>query len=202
VLAYASTKDTEARFGAVSLSVDPAVSTGAGFSKPTRIYPARLVLAAPGDFLRMTGRLVRELPRLYALLRVALGIGTGTGRLAPSNQLSWRGRVVRLGSRLRSEVGFTFAVVLTEHRYSANRRYQIVVPLESPGILDPVDTDLVVIGRNWLRVLDMEATGAILAVAEVQSVFHRDDIEGWTGALIDSVTLDALEKALQDLFGM
>jgi hypothetical protein len=201
VLAYASTKPTEAIFGAAFLAVEPAISPRAGFSRPTRIYPARLVLAASEDLLRMTGRLDLELPQLRSVLRHALGIGTGTvpsdGR---SEQSSWRGKVVRLTSAAQGAIGYKFALVLTEHRYSSHRRYQLVVPVGNRAEMETLDDDLVATGQDWLRVLDMESTGAILAVAEVQSLFHRDEIEGWTGAVIDDQTLNELEAALERLF--
>jgi hypothetical protein len=58
----------------------------------------------------------------------------------------------------------------------------------------------VVTGQDWLRTVNMDATGAMLSVPEVQSVFHRDGIDGWTGALVDQVTLAGVENALQKLF--
>lgn len=149
----------------------------------------------------MTGRLDGELPQLRSVLRAALGVGTGT--VLPDGSTgrpSWRGKVVRLGSVAQDAIGYTFAVVLTEHRYSTHCRYQLVVPVENRALTDPLEHDLVVTERDWLKVLKMEPAGAILAVAEVQSLFHRDEIEAWTGAVIDDRTLDELEAALGTLF--
>jgi hypothetical protein len=200
VLAYASTKPTEAIHGAAVLAIDPATSPRSGFSKPTHIYPARLVLAASEDFLRMTGRLEGELPELRSVLRAALGLGTGTAGSGDRARPSWRGKVVQFRPGTWDVIGYAFAVVLTEHQYSSRRRYQLVVPIESRAAVDPLDDDLVITARKWLRILDMQFTGAILAVSEIQSVFHRDEIEAWTGAVIDDGTLSEIEAALKRLF--
>ncbi len=151
----------------------------------------------------MTGRLDGELPQLLSVLRLALGIGTGTVLSSGwTGRPSWRGKVVRLGSSAREAIGYTFAVVLTEHRYSMHRRYQLVVPIGNRAAMDPLEQDLVVTGRDWLQVLDMHPAGAVLAVAEVQSLFHRDEIEAWTGVVIDEETLREIEAALSRLFDL
>src|SRR4051794_8278634 len=79
VFAYASTQQTEARFGAACLLVHPdgAGHARSGFTRPTWVYLSRLVPARSESLLRMTGRLIDELPELRLLLHEAFGIGSG-----------------------------------------------------------------------------------------------------------------------------
>jgi len=199
-VAYASTKTTERAFGASSLFVNPSLSRGSGFTKPTHIYPGRLVLAASRDFLRMTGRLVAELPELRSALMLALGIGTGCARRRAETAASWRGKVVRFSSGFREAVGYSFGIVLTEHRYSAWRRYQIIVPMDDLAMSQPVEGDIPITSGTWFRDVSRTMMGVLLSVSEIQSVFHRDEIESWTGATIDDSALAVLEAAIERTF--
>lgn len=199
ILAYASTRTTEAAFGAVSLYVDPAASPDCGFAKPTRVYPCRLVPAEPVDFLRRTGRLLHELPHLKRVQRIALGSGTGG---AASGSSSWRGKVVRLNESIREIIRYPFGVVLTEHHYSARRRYQIIVPLGNAAEILPDEGDLLVADVPWLSVLSPDLAEAVLSVSEIHSVFHPREIDSWTGAVIDDGTLGEIEVRLKDLFDL
>jgi hypothetical protein len=203
VFAYASTQRTEAAFGATYLPIDPAVAAGhgTGFTKLTRVYPSRLVPAAAEDFLRMTGRINEEMPRLRVLLREALGIGTGTA-LDGTSGASWRGMVVRLSLVRRRSTGYEFGIVLTEHRYSARRRYQIIVPMENLAEFQPVKGDVVIADQVWCRTVSPVMAGAILAVGDIQSVFHQTDIESWTGATIEGSQLAELEAAIMRMFAL
>ena len=98
ILAYASTQSTEAHFDAGFLLVDPATSGSprCGFTRPSYVYPSRLVPAVPENLLRMTGRLVEEMTQLRLVLREALGIGTGAARDEDSSSCvgGWCGSAV------------------------------------------------------------------------------------------------------------
>lgn len=203
ILAYASTQLTEAAFGATYLPIDPALAANhrAGFTKLTRIYPSRLVPAAAEDFLRKTGEIRAELPRLRLLLQVALGIGTGTA-LDGTPCASWRGMVVRLSLARRRSTGYEFGIVLTEHHYSARRRYQIIVPMENLAEFQSVDGDVVITDRLWCRTVSPAIAGAILVVGDIQSVFHPTDIESWTGATVEGSRLAELETAIMRMFAL
>ncbi|HEX8244077.1 MAG TPA: hypothetical protein VF541_11290 [Longimicrobium sp.] len=204
VFAYASTQRTEARFGAAWLRIDPTDSRHlpSGFSKPTYVYPGRLVPAASEDFLRMVGRLIDEMPELRRRLQAALGLGMGTVARADAAAGSWRGKVVELSATRRALTGYARAVVLTDPEYSAQNRYQIIVPLEDPREFEAAPGDLEIQGGEWIRMIDPHLPGVLLAVADVQSVFHPVDIAGWNGAVVDDASMDLLERALVRLFAL
>jgi hypothetical protein len=204
ILAYASTQPTEARFGAPYLWVDPAATgyPNTGFSKPTYVYPSRLTPSASEDFLRMTGRLVDEMPHLRRLLRTALGFGTGTANNPGAAAGSWRGRVVELSATRREAIGYERAVVLTDPAYSRRRRYQIIVPIEDPREFEAGTGDVEISAGAWFQRMDPDLPGAILAVADVQSVFHVHDITRWRGVVVDEPSMNLLETALTLLFSL
>jgi hypothetical protein len=64
----------------------------------------------------------------------------------------------------------------------------------------PEASDIVVTHRAWFHRVDATLARALIAVADIQSVFHPLDIEGWTGAVIDDTTLELIEGALMNLF--
>ncbi|HEX6746067.1 MAG TPA: hypothetical protein VF092_02045 [Longimicrobium sp.] len=204
VFAYASTQPTEANFGAASLLVVPGASRydHSGFSKPTYVYPGRLVPAVSEDFLRMVGRLIDEMPELRRLLRKALGFGTGTSLGQGSAAGSWRGRVVEIGAVLRQYIGYAHGVVLTEPEYSRQARYQVIVPIDDIRAFEPAADDLVITDAEWFRELDSEMPAALVAIADVQSVFHPAEIVGWTGVVVDDATIARIEAALAALFAL
>jgi hypothetical protein len=198
IFAYASTRPTEAYFGAACLLVSPEGGRDptTGFSRQTWVYLSRLVPVLSESLLRMTGRLIDEMPRLRLLLRQALGVGTGTDRAG------WRGRLVRL-KRSRSEtIGYTYAIIVTEPRYSERERYQIVVPVDDLAIFESGPGDVTVTTGDWFRAITPELTGVIIAIPDVQSIFHLHDIEAWTGAVVDEATMAKVEAALVELFDL
>lgn len=72
--AYASSKRTEAAFGAAALLLDPSRTAygragRTGFERATYIYPSRLIGAGTEAMRRMTGRLLNELTDLRVCLR-------------------------------------------------------------------------------------------------------------------------------------
>jgi hypothetical protein len=202
VCAFASTKLTEARFGAAFLSIDPASSLDprTGFSKPTCIYLSRLIVAASDDLLELMGRLVHEFPAARAHLAVALGLGTGTSNGWENTASGWRGRVVHLSARRRELIGFEFGIILTENRYSACCRYQIIVPIADHQETAPEAGDVILTQKPWFRQIGADVTEVIIAVREVHSIFHPIDVDRWTGAVIDDGTLGEIETALRRLF--
>ena len=198
VFAYASTQPTEARFGAACLLVRPDAGRHAstGFTRPTWVYPSRLVPARSESLLRMTGRLLDEMPQLRLLLHRALGVGTGTAGAG------WRGKVVRLSSSRTATIGYEYAIVVTEGRYSERQRYQIIVPVDDLREFEPGPGDVEVTTGTWFGAIASELPGVLVAVPDVQAVFHPRDIEAWTGAVVDDTTMAKVEAALRELFGL
>jgi hypothetical protein len=200
-LAYTSTKATEAKFGATAIQVDPrSGGSSIGFTKPAFVYPSRLVAAVSDDLLRMTGRLVKELPDLRRGLRAALGLGTGTREGAGFANGSWRGAVVALSRAIREDLGFDLGVVVTEPGYSNEERYQLIVPLDSPKNATRSTSHRVVTDAPWVLRLGHATGGLLLAVDDVQAVFHPTDIESDTGVVVDDATMQQIEAALARLF--
>lgn len=198
VCSYASTQPTEASFGAACVYVDPATSLDpdTGFTRPTYVYASRLVQAAPQDFLRVSGRLVQEMPRLRALLARSLGVGTGTS----TSRGNWRGRIVELSARRRELVGCGYGIVLTEASYSSARRYQLIVPMDDVRLFAPETDDLIISGREWFQQIHPTLRAVLIGVTEVQSIFHPVDIAGGTGAVVDDATLAQIEERLRKMF--
>jgi hypothetical protein len=203
IFSYASTRSTEARFGAACLLVspDPGPYAKTGFSRPTWVYLSRLVPARSESLLRMTGRLTDEMPRLRLLLRQALGLGTGTASGSGADG-GWRGRLVRLSNSRSESIGYEYAVVITEGRYSKRQRYQIVVPVDDLREFEPGPGDVTVTAGDWFRAITPEVTAVLVAIPDVQSVFHLHDIEEWTGAVVDEETMVKVEAALVELFAL
>lgn len=203
IFAYASTQPTEARFGAARLFVDPASSSSPrpGFTRPSYVYLGRLVPARSKHLLRMTGQLLSEMPQLRRALREALGVGR-TGSSPPIRDSGWRGRVARLAARRSEAIGFRHGIVVTEPLYSRCERYQIIVPIGSVDELTPEPGDLIVTNGDWLRSISPGGTEVLVAIADVQSVFHSADIDSWTGAVVDEATMKRIDAALIDLFDL
>jgi hypothetical protein len=202
IFAYASTQPLEARFGAACLLVDPDAARHAhtGFTRPSYVYLSRLVPARSEYLLRMTGRLIDEMPYLRKLIKQALGVGTGTAPRNDGDVSNWRGRVVRLSGSRRDSIGYEYAIVVTEPRYSGFQRYQIIVPVDDLSEFEPGPGDVAVTRGDWMRVIASELSGVLIAVPDVQSVFHPREIEDWTGAVVDDTTMLEVERALMDLF--
>jgi len=198
VFAYASTQSLEARFGAACLLVNPGAHTG--FVRPSYVYLSRLVPARSEYLLRMTGRLIDEMPQLRLLFGEALGVGTGTAAGAGADRSSWRGRVVRLSGSRRESIGYEYAIVVTEPRYSGRQRYQVIVPIDDLGEFEPGPGDIAVTRGDWFHMIASELHGVLVAVPDIQSVFHPREIEEWTGAVVDSATMAEIEQALVELF--
>jgi hypothetical protein len=205
--AFASTRGTEAAFGAANVRLDPsATSYGrsgrTGFQHPTCVFPSRLVPAARSDLIRFKGRIIDEMTAIWRSLHVALGITTGTADAGGVAAGSWRGRIVRFSDAYARELECSFGVVVTEPGYSKAQRYQTIVPVLDPGEYEPDERDVVVPDQAWVRVIDPDLRGLWLAADMVQSVFHPTEIDTWTGVTVDEATMAEIETSLLHLFGL
>lgn len=203
-LAYASTSEAEAVFGAAFIRLDPSRThrgrTGRmGFDRVTYVYPSRLVGAGADEMRRRVGRLTDERAELRASLRKALGIGAGTAATAA---VTCRGRVVRLAQSVRREIECSHALIVTEPFYSSQRRYQVVVPLLDTSEFESTDTDVVVEGKDWLSLVSGDSAPVAFAVDLIQTVFHPTEIEGETVAVVDGNTVAQVEQRLLQLFDL
>jgi hypothetical protein len=207
IMAYASTQPTEAEYGAAHVLLNPdATGYGRrgfiGFSRPTYVYPSRLIPALAEDFQRMAGRIIDEMPELRLALQHALGLGTGSSTGTGAAAGSWRGRVVSLTVDMEREIGFGQGIIVTEPTYSSMERYQLFVPIDSLAQFDPRDGDVVISSHDLSLALNHPSHGVLIAAPEVQSVFHPTELSGWTGATADEGTMRRIDAALAELFGL
>lgn len=203
-LVYGSTQATERIAGAACVEVAP-IREGLhrnGLRARTCFYPSTL-LPLPHEHLPpASGYLGRSLDGLRQTLRVALGIGTGSCLTHTAPRGSCRGRIVVLSAALAAEINAAAAVVLTEPRYSAQRNYQIILPVFTAAARNPGEHDLVVSGREWAQAHPDRGHRVLLAIPATHSVWHADDIARETEHVVDDDTLAAIDRRLCDYFSL
>lgn len=149
-----------------------------------------------------TGNLAGVLRDLRQALRNALGIGSGTCLHPAAPARSRRGRIVLLDARFTSAFHTRYAVVLTEHRYSCSKRYQVVVPIVRGDGVQEGPNVVRVERQDWFAIFPDRASTALLVAPVVQSVWHDEDIVDETPFVIDSASLELLEGRLCAMFGI
>jgi hypothetical protein len=203
-LVYGSTQETEKAFGAESIQVRP-IREGLnrnGLLKPTNFYPGTLLPIIHERLPRHSGYLGRSLDALRAALRAALGIGRGSCLADGAPMGSCRGRVVTLSADMSANVHASFAVVLTEPGYSAERKYQIILPIFAASGRRADLYDLLVSRRPWLPGISSPEDGVLLPVPITQSVWHEEDIAGETEHVVDDETLAEIDRRLCGYFSL
>ena len=203
-LVYGSTQATEKNAGAAFVDVAP-VRTGLhrnGLRARTYFHPSTLLpvprehLPAPAGFL---GRSVVELRKA---LRFALGIGTGSCLVHNAPAGSLRGRLVVLSATLEHEIGAVVAIILTEPQYSAEKHYQIILPIFAASTQPAANHDLLVPWRDWLQALPAAANAVLLAIPATHSIWHHDDIARETEFVVDDETLAEIDRRLCEYFSL
>jgi hypothetical protein len=203
-LAYGSSQQTEMRFGAACIAVDP-VRTGLHrnrLSTRTYFYPGALLPARYVALPPHAGFLGRALDELRRVLRFALGIGQGSCLLPSSPKGSRRGRIVELNALLAPGVRTEFAVVLTEHGYSAETNYQIILPIYGAAGLPLGTHDLLVSSRDWLSVFPSHTKQALVPIPATHSVWYHHGIGRETEHVVDEETLAEVDRALCAYFSL
>lgn len=216
-LAFRSSKPTERdQFGAPAASLGkPAVSPQArshrGRSAPESpgdsfLYPTRLVFWPAADLVRSSQTVTMHLRGIRRTTANALGIGTGTHASAGQGH---RGKLLRLSDEGLSVFPFRWGVVLTDHRYSAEQRWQVVVPVFRSA-RKPMPSD-VAVGESegpprslpWISAINPDWKSAVLSCALVCSVSHLDrHVDRIDSATVDDATLAALEAELTFRFAL
>lgn len=202
-LAYSSTKDTEKAEGAESRVVyGPWMGIkDCGFTRRTHVYTSRLLPVTRRYLREPTGYTGKCWPEIRESLRRALGLGKGTAQTGEAKG-SLRGCVVELSYPIAQIVYTHFAVVLTEPAYSRKQRYQVVVPLyPDPGNFR--DGDLVIEGEAWLAALSRAGAPPSRLLVDpslMLSVFYRSDVSRPLPAVVDAVTMAAIEGRLRKHF--
>lgn len=207
ILAYASTRGTEAAHGAANVLLDPSStrygrSGRTGFERPTYIYPSRLVPVGASSLTELKGRIIDEMAEIRARLRQALGIRAESAGGGDVGLESWRGRVVEFSDGFARELECRFGLIVTDPVYSSARRYQVIIPILDPEEFEAGERDLVAMGQPWMKSIDPALESVWLAVDLVQSVFHPFEIARWTGATVDEQTLAELDRHLLALFSL
>ena len=219
-LAFRSSKPTERdQFGAPALSLDtPAISPAARgfgtrnareFASSSFLYPTRLVSWPAAELVRSSQTVTTLLKSIRHTTSTALGIGTGTHRLA-----GWghRGKLLRLSDEGNRVLPFRWGVVLTEPKYSEQRRWQVVVPIfgsarkpmpHNVSVLRDGASDADRDRSAWITAINPGWGGAVLACALVCSVSHLDGhVDRIDPATLDDDTLAALEAELTIRFAL
>lgn len=201
-LAYSSSKPTEKQNGAAAVLVDPSRRgrISSGFDRPTYVYPARLISLYEESLPESSGRIIDDLADVKTALRQALGLGTGTGATRGPAAGTLRGQIVTLETATAKDIGTKFALVVTEPRYGWEERYQLIIPIYELEEVVPVEFDLALEATPWLRQIGMTGREVVLAISQVQAVWHRDEIKDQVGAVIEASTMTTVELALERWF--
>lgn len=203
-LAYCSTSNLEASYGAPYYLLDPHKTryTGSGFDQATYVYPSCLNIAGVEDLRDHCGRVVDDMVPIRDCLRSALGLGTGTATGTGRAAGSMRGQLVRVVDRLGESFDTPYAVVVTHPAYSHTRRYQLIIPIYDAEEIEPHDHDVEVESVQWLEAAGFPFTSAVLAVAFIQYAFHPTQIADQFGVTIDEPTMNQVDSALEYRFGL
>lgn len=215
-LAFRSSKSTERdQFGASAVvltapSVLPSARsygsrTAKGVVNHSLVYPTRLVSWPSSDLVRSSQTVTTLLKSIRQATATALGLGTGTHLSAGHGH---RGKLVRLSDKGIGLLPFRWGVVLTEPKYSAELRWQVVVPVFRSAS-KPLPHNVLIGGWGgadpalapWLAAINPTWVGAVLSCALVCSISHLDgQIDRIDSATVDDATLAALEGELTDRF--
>lgn len=201
-LCYGSTQSTEAAHGAAFARVMPQKHglNRNGLERTTSFYPGILLRHRCDHLPLPAGRLGRDRPALTAALRTALGIGSGSCAAANAAPGSLRGRIVGLNARAAQAMRTPWAVILTEHRYSASRRYQVIVPLLGGSIDADARLTLRIRDRNWFPPFGEPVDSVVLPIPVTQSVWHPEQLVRETDSIIDPETLAEIDARLCSFF--
>jgi hypothetical protein len=185
VMVLGTGSDAELAHGASGHIVTPSDVTpdGRGLTKTTHFYGGVLVPYPMPMLNRPMDGLAEELPAVREVVKAAIGCGTGEHwnyKPPYGGAPSWRGKIVQLRGTARKELDTPFAVILTEHEYSASKRWQVLVPLYDEAEFEPTHADTGVrIARPWVSSLLDRPNGALLTWGSlVRSLWHDRQLIG------------------------
>lgn len=185
------------------------------------VSPVRLLFAEALDLTRSEASYTASVAAVRRVTSAALGIGTG---LAGPGENSVRGNLAVLSQDVADRFGFDHSLVVTQHVYSRQRRWQLVVPMVDIRHLMPkgVETrefvpepwDVVPEHGEWWNVLPPEWVQPVFDTARLTSFSERwekgYDQSRWLKAQIgrilplkiDPITLRRIEVALVERLGL
>jgi hypothetical protein len=219
-LAFRSSKSTERdQFGAPAASLAAAPSVlpvvrlrrgGADdrvAESDSLLYPTRLVSWPSADLVRSSQTVTTLLRTIRQTTWIALGMRTGTH---VSAGLGHRGKLLRLSDRGNRVLPFRWGVILTDPQYSAEQRWQVVVPIFR-SVSTPLPNDVRIGDQadrespapRWLSAINPGWGGAVLSCALICSVSHLDGhVDRLDAATIDQDMLAAVEAQLAIRFNL
>lgn len=199
--AYCSRQATEMSFGAPACLIDPHRTTyrGTGLTYPTYVYPNRLVTVDSSILDEPLGRIIDEVVQIRDTLRRSIGLGTGNGSMSGS----WRGQVVVLKASYAAQLGTPYCLVVTEHTYSLEERFQLVIPILDADGHEAEQHDLVVTGdAELLGRLGIRFTNLLFAVSIIESLFHGRAVERGAAVYLPDDVMAQLDLRLMMLFNI
>jgi hypothetical protein len=204
ILTYGSTRITEMSMGAACIEVPPLPSgvNANGLMARTMFYPGVLFQVVYERLPSHLGSLGKLIPEFKDTIRRALGIGSGSCLHPEAPSGSRRGQIVRLQDESAIDFRTRFAVVLTEHVYSREKHYDVLIPIYHADRLPASAHGLPVEGREWLRIFAQPSPRGLVAVHLIQSVWYGTDIAAETQYVIDDATLEIIEAELCMLFDL
>lgn len=182
-----------------------------GFSRAVLVFPGWLVYRAAHRLPPLLGRAGAHLGGIRGQMVDALGLGSGTWEAAPAADAgSLRGRVVAFSPEVRRDTFMKYGLVLTQHRYSAKRRLQVVAPV-LPGLYQAGPHDHRVRAElPWVQALEKGGpnwgAGVVVGVSFLFSVDggYGDVVPHADGAepTVDDATLGAVETLVVSRFSL
>jgi hypothetical protein len=203
-LIYGSTQLTEKHAGAACIEVPPRSSgvSRNGLWMVTHFYPGILALMDGSALPPPSGFLGKSLDALRDAMHAALGIGQSSCHSPGAPAGSRRGRIVVLNADVSRHLNTTLAVVLTEHSYSAGRRYQVILPIVPAPDLPEKEHNLVVRSRSWLAAFRKPVHSVVLPIPTIFSIWHSKGIARETEHVVDDGTLAEIDRALCGFFSL
>jgi hypothetical protein len=198
-LAYGSTKDTDAFHGAAHVRVAPSLRNG--FTRPTYVYPSRLLSLPIDELPPPSGRIVDALPDLRRALLIALGFGAGVTTERNAHGSNRRGRIAVYAPLLAADLGTSLGLIITEPFYSTAALQQITIPLLRALEHEQRSGDVRVRRGDWLTP-PSERDEMLIATSMVLSVYEREWIVRYTSAVVGEETMAKVEAALGIHFGL
>jgi hypothetical protein len=95
-----------------------------------------------------------------------------------------------------------FAVLVTEHGYSAQRKYQLAVPLVGGADIQPQENELRIPFQPWMAVFRKPMEATVLPIPLTLSVWHGSHIARETEHVVDEETLRLIDQRLCDYFSL
>jgi hypothetical protein len=174
-----------------------------GLVEKTFFYPAILLrteYAALPPHAGILGNTATA--ELRSALRTALGIGTGSCDTPGAPAGSRRGRIVTLVREFAQAVRSPLAVVLTQHRYSREQNYHVLLPLIRGDGKVAGETIVTLHERPWFAAFREPTTRVYVPIQVVQSAWYRDDVVAETRYVLDDASLRVIDSALCRYFGL